>query len=67
MKVISQQIVPYGVAEPVYPLDISTAMATAIQSAMTGNQSVADALATADQTINQTIQTQQLKGTQPQS
>lgn len=62
MKVISTKIVPYGRQEPKFPWDISFAMGTAIESAMKGKQSVADALKTANDTINSVIQKQDLAG-----
>jgi multiple sugar transport system substrate-binding protein len=67
MKTISQDIVAHGIAEPVYPWDISLAMGTAIESGMKGTASVDAALKTANDAINSTIQKQQLKGTAPQS
>jgi len=62
MKIISEKIVPYGRQEPKFPWDISFAMGTAIESAMKGKQSVADALKTANDTINSVIQKQDLAG-----
>lgn len=67
MKTISQDIVAHGIAEPVYPWDISLAMGTAIEASMKGTASVDAALRTANDAINSTIQKQQLKGTAPQS
>ena len=63
MKIISTKIVPFGKHEPGYPWDISFAMGTAIESAMKNTASVTDALKTAQQSINRTIQTQGLAGT----
>jgi len=67
MQIISKDIVAYGVAEPVYPWDISLAVGTAIEGSMKGTDTVDNSLATADQSINQTISTQQLAGTAPKS
>ncbi|MBN9328594.1 MAG: ABC transporter substrate-binding protein [Cellulomonas sp. 73-145] len=67
MKTISDDIVAHGIAEPAYPWDISLAMGTAIESGMKGTASVDAALKTANDSINSTIQKQQLKGTAPQS
>jgi multiple sugar transport system substrate-binding protein len=67
MKIISDQVVPHGRQEPTYPWDISLAFGTAIESAMKGNASVSSSLKTADKSINDVIQKQQLKGTQPVS
>ncbi|OJV80901.1 MAG: ABC transporter substrate-binding protein [Cellulomonas sp. 73-92] len=67
MKTISEDIVAHGIAEPQYPWDISLAMGTAIEAGMKGTASVDAALKTANDSINSTIQKQQLKGTAPQS
>jgi multiple sugar transport system substrate-binding protein len=67
MKIISEQVVPHGKQEPTYPWDISLALGTAIESAMKGNASVGSSLKTADKSINDVIQKQQLKGTEPVS
>lgn len=60
MAVISEQVVPFGKAEPSYPWDISFAMGTAIESAMKGVESVENALATANAAINDVIEKQKL-------
>jgi multiple sugar transport system substrate-binding protein len=65
MQIISKDVVPYGKQEASYPWDISLAMGTAIESAMKGNASTDDSLKTADAAINDVIQKQQLKGTEP--
>ncbi len=67
MQTISNDIVAHGVAEPITPWDISLAMGTAIEATMKGTASVDDALKTANDAINSTIEKQQLKGTAPQS
>jgi multiple sugar transport system substrate-binding protein len=67
MQIISKQILPNGVQEPVYPLDISTAMGTAIEAAMKGTSSIPAALQTANASINSTIKNQQLAGTEPKN
>jgi multiple sugar transport system substrate-binding protein len=65
MKIISSKIVPFGKQEPAYPIDISLAMGTAIESAMKGTATPTAALGTASDSINSVIQKQQLKGTEP--
>lgn len=65
MKVISEQVVPYGKQEPAYPWDIALAFGTAIESAMKNTASVTDALKKADTQINDVIKKQSLAGTQP--
>lgn len=60
MSIISEQVVPYGQAEPAYPWDISLAMGTAIESAMKGVADVQTSLATADATIADVIEKQKL-------
>ena len=61
---ISEQVIPHSQAEPVYPWDISFALATAIESAMKGT-SVDKALAKADKDINEFITKSKLAGTNP--
>ncbi len=56
MKTISEQVVPYTVAEPLYAWDISMAVDTALQSVVVSNASPADALAKAADSINNYIQ-----------
>lgn len=60
MAIISEQVVPYGKAEPGYPWDIALAMGTAIESAMKGVDTVENSLATADAAINDVIEKQDL-------
>lgn len=62
MKIVSDQVVPYGKPEPAYPIDISNAMATAIESAMKGTTSADDALSTADKAMEEIIKKQSLAG-----
>ncbi|MFC7495232.1 MULTISPECIES: ABC transporter substrate-binding protein [unclassified Nocardioides] len=62
MKIISEQVVPYAGPEPAYPIDISNAMATAIESVMKGSASTEDALATADEAMEEIIEKQGLAG-----
>lgn len=62
MKIIATRIVPFGRQEPKYPWDVSFAMATAIESAMKGKQSVKEALEKANDTINSVIDKQGLAG-----
>jgi multiple sugar transport system substrate-binding protein len=63
MAVISDQVVPYGQAEPAYPYDIALAMGTALESAMKGTKDVDGSLQTADDAINDIIEKQKLAGT----
>lgn len=63
-KLISEKIIPYSEAEPVYPWDISMFFSTAIEKAMKG-EDVDKALATAEKEINNFIEKQQLAGTNP--
>jgi multiple sugar transport system substrate-binding protein len=65
MKIISEQVVPYGKQEPAYPWDIALAFGTAIESAMKGTASIPDALKKADGQINDVIKKQSLAGKQP--
>lgn len=53
-SLVSEQIIPYSQAEPVYPWDISFALATSIESAMKGT-SVDKALEKAEKDINDFI------------
>ncbi|MDF1603246.1 extracellular solute-binding protein [Nocardioides sp. YIM 152315] len=62
MQTISDQVVPYGMPEPAYPIDISNAMATAIESVMKGSASAEDALATANDAMDEIIEKQGLAG-----
>jgi hypothetical protein len=52
MKVVSEQITPYAVAEPLYAWDICMAVANAYENAVVKNMSAEDALAKAAQDIN---------------
>lgn len=65
-KLISEKVVPYSEAEPVYPWDISMFFATAIEKAMKG-EDVDKALATAEKEINNFIEKQKLAGTNPRA
>jgi multiple sugar transport system substrate-binding protein len=67
MKIISDDVVAHGKQEPAYPIEISQAFGTAIESAMKGNAPADKALATADKSINGVIKQQSLKGTAPKS
>jgi multiple sugar transport system substrate-binding protein len=62
MKIVSDQVVPYGKPEPAYPFDISLAMGTAIEAAMKGSADPAAALNKANDTIDGVIQKQGLAG-----
>lgn len=63
LDTIAEKVVAYGIAEPRYPWEISLAMGTAIEAAMTGSAGPADALKVADDAINDAIEKQQLAGT----
>ena len=52
MKLISSEIVPNGVAEPIYAWDISQHMLTAIGEVVTSGATAEDALANAADAIN---------------
>ncbi|MGI5183551.1 ABC transporter substrate-binding protein [Dactylosporangium sp. CA-152071] len=65
IKIISEQVVKYGKQEPAYPWDIALAFGTAIESAMKGSADIPTSLKTAEKAINDVIEKQQLKGTQP--
>jgi multiple sugar transport system substrate-binding protein len=65
MKIISENVVPFGKAEPAYPWDISLAFGTAIESAMKGSADIPTSLKTADAAINDVIRKQSLAGTAP--
>lgn len=52
MKVVSEQITPYAVAEPLYAWDISMAVANAYENAVLKNMSAEAALAKAAEDIN---------------
>jgi multiple sugar transport system substrate-binding protein len=67
MKIISDQVVAHGKAEPAYPFDIALAFGTAIESAMKGKADIATAQQTADDAIDRVIKQQQLAGTAPTS
>jgi len=63
MKIVADKIVPNGKAEPSYPIDISLAFATAIESTMKGKADAATAQKTANDAIDRIIQQQHLAGT----
>ncbi|OMF22898.1 ABC transporter substrate-binding protein [Paenibacillus sp. FSL H8-0548] len=63
-RLIAEKVIPFAQAEPNYPWDISIAFATAIESAMKG-EDVDKALAKAEKTINDFIAKQSLAGTNP--
>jgi multiple sugar transport system substrate-binding protein len=52
MKVVSEQITPYAIAEPLYAWDICMAVDNAIENAVLKNMSAEDALAKAAEAIN---------------
>lgn len=64
-NVISEQVVPYTTAEPLYPWDISLAMGTAMEKAMTGVSSVEDALDEANSEIQKVIDREDLASKAP--
>jgi multiple sugar transport system substrate-binding protein len=65
MKIISDQVVAHGKAEPGYPIDMSKAFADAIEGAMKGKSDIPTALKTANDTIDRTIKQQRLAGKGP--
>lgn len=66
MQLISSEIVPNGVAEPIYAWDISQHMLTAIGEVVTNGTSAEDALATAADAINLYIQNNDYANKKPQ-
>lgn len=66
MQIISSEIVPYGIAEPIYAWDISQSMLTAIGEVVTSGASAEDALATAANAINLFIQNNNYSTMKPQ-
>ncbi len=52
MQAISTEIVPYGIAEPIYAWDISADMLTAIGEVVTSGKTAEDALSTAADAID---------------
>lgn len=65
MKIISDQVVAHGKAEPGYPFDISKAFADGMEAAMKGKSDIPTALKTADTAINRIIKQQGLAGKGP--
>lgn len=63
---VSEQIIPYSQAEPIYPWDISFALSTSIESAMKGTP-VDKALEKAEKDINDFISKNNLAGTNPKN
>src|SRR5699024_1097425 len=59
-EVITEDVVPYTIGEPLYPWDVNVAMGLAIQQSMMGDVAPADALAEADATIEQIIEREDL-------
>lgn len=66
MQIISSEIVPNGVAEPIYAWDISQHLLTAIGEVVTNGTSAEDALATAADAINLYIQNNDYANKKPQ-
>lgn len=65
-KTISEGIVPYAVAEPIYAWDISFAVGAAVESAVIDGKSAEEVLQTAADTINTYIKDNNYAGTNPQ-
>ncbi len=65
MKVVSEQITPYAVAEPLYAWDISMAVANAYENAVLKNMSAQDALAKAADDITTFIKNNDYKTKKP--
>ena len=57
---ITEDVVPYTIGEPLYPWDVNVAMGLAIQQSMMGDVAPADALAEANGTIEQIIEREEL-------
>lgn len=66
LKIISEGIVPYAAAEPIYAWDISFAIGSAIESAVIDGKSAEEVLQTAADTINTYIKDNNYAGTNPQ-
>lgn len=66
MQIISSQIVPNGIAEPIYAWDISASMLTAIGEVVTGGATAEDALQNAADAINLFIQNNDYANKKPQ-
>src|SRR5699024_6381422 len=59
-QVITEDVVPYTIGEPLYPWDVNVAMGLAIQRSMMEDVPPADALAEANATIEQIIEREDL-------
>lgn len=66
LKTISEGIVPYAVAEPIYAWDISFAVGSAVESAVIDGKTAEEVLQTAADTINTYIADNNYAGTNPQ-
>ena len=66
MQIISSEIVPNGISEPIYAWDISASMLTAIGEVVTNGTSAEDALAAAADAINLFIQNNDYANKKPQ-
>ena len=66
MQIVSSEIVPNGVAEPIYAWDISAHMLTAIGEVVTNGSTAEDALAGAADAINLYIQNNDYASKKPQ-
>lgn len=62
---LMNEVMPYGVLEPIFPWDISLAVGQAINRVTTFGQSIDDSLAQAEEEINTIIEQNQLAGTNP--
>lgn len=59
-QVITEDVVPYTIGEPLYPWDVNVSMGLAIQQSMMGDVAPADALTEANSTIEQIIEREDL-------
>ncbi len=66
-SLISTQVVPHSLPEPLYPWDISASFATAIDNVVVNGMSVDAALAQSEKEINDLIKNNKLAGTNPRS
>lgn len=64
---ITTQVVPHSLPEPLYPWDISASFATAIDNVVVNGMSIGDALSQSEKEINDVIRKDKLAGTNPRS
>lgn len=59
-EIVTEQVVPYTISEPLHPWDVNLAVGLAIQKGMMGESSPEDALAEAAETISTIIEREDL-------